>query len=477
MAEARGVRVGVQKFGGFMSRMVMPNIGAFLAWGLVTAFFLATGWTPNEQLATLIDPTMKYLLPTLIAYTGGTMVHGKRGGVIGAIAAIGVVIGAEMTMLLGAMAMGPFAAWCLKQVDKFFDGKVKPGFEMLVSNFSLGILGAILMCLGFLAVGPIFSAIMSVLTMGVDWVVSNGLTPLAAIFVSPGQVLFLNNAINHGIMVPLGTEQVAQFGKSILFFVEANNGPMSGVLLAFCLFGRGVFKRTAPGSLIIALFGGIGEVYFPYVLAKPKMILGTILGSMTSIFIFQTFGGGAVAAPSPGSIFAFIMVSPPSCLAINLIGFFAGMAVAFVVSMLLLKTDKSADDEGDAEMLAGTLETAGISTAAVSAGASAAAAPAAEGDFTAVKTVYVCCDAGMGSSAMGASVLKSKVQKAGLAVTVANKQVDNIPDDVDMVITLEGLVDRARASAPREGVIFYPITNFLDNSQYDVIVGKLKGEE
>ena len=477
MAEARGVRVGVQKFGGFMSRMVMPNIGAFLAWGLVTAFFLATGWTPNEQLATLIDPTMKYLLPTLIAYTGGTMVHGKRGGVIGAIAAIGVVIGAEMTMLLGAMAMGPFAAWCLKQVDKFFDGKVKPGFEMLVSNFSLGILGAILMCLGFLAVGPIFSAIMSVLTMGVDWVVSNGLTPLAAIFVSPGQVLFLNNAINHGIMVPLGTEQVAQFGKSILFFVEANNGPMSGVLLAFCLFGRGVFKRTAPGSLIIALFGGIGEVYFPYVLAKPKMILGTILGSMTSIFIFQTFGGGAVAAPSPGSIFAFIMVSPPSCLAINLIGFFAGMAVAFVVSMLLLKTDKSADDEGDAEMLAGTLETAGISTAAVSADASAAAAPAAEGDFTAVKTVYVCCDAGMGSSAMGASVLKSKVQKAGLAVTVANKQVDNIPDDVDMVITLEGLVDRARASAPREGVIFYPITNFLDNSQYDVIVSKLKGEE
>ena len=477
MAEARGVRVGVQKFGGFMSRMVMPNIGAFLAWGLVTAFFLATGWTPNEQLATLIDPTMKYLLPTLIAYTGGTMVHGKRGGVIGAIAAIGVVIGAEMTMLLGAMAMGPFAAWCLKQVDKFFDGKVKPGFEMLVSNFSLGILGAILMCLGFLAVGPIFSAIMSVLTMGVDWVVSNGLTPLAAIFVSPGQVLFLNNAINHGIMVPLGTEQVAQFGKSILFFVEANNGPMSGVLLAFCLFGRGVFKRTAPGSLIIALFGGIGEVYFPYVLAKPKMILGTILGSMTSIFIFQTFGGGAVAAPSPGSIFAFIMVSPPSCLVINLIGFFAGMAVAFVVSMLLLKTDKSADDEGDAEMLAGTLETAGISTAAVSADASAAAAPAAEGDFTAVKTVYVCCDAGMGSSAMGASVLKSKVQKAGLAVTVANKQVDNIPDDVDMVITLEGLVDRARASAPREGVIFYPITNFLDNSQYDVIVGKLKGEE
>ena len=480
MAQATGVRVGVQKFGGFMSRMVMPNIGAFLAWGLVTAFFLATGWTPNEQLATLIDPTMKYLLPTLIAYTGGTMVHGKRGGVIGAVAAIGVVIGADMTMLLGAMAMGPFAAWCLKQVDKFFDGKVKPGFEMLVSNFSLGILGAILMCLGFLAVGPVFAAIMNVLTMGVDWVVTNGLTPLAAIFVCPGQVLFLNNAINHGIMVPLGTEQVAEFGKSILFFVEANNGPMSGVLLAFCVFGRGVFKRTAPGSLIIALFGGIGEVYFPYVLSKPKMILGTILGSMTSIFIFQTFGGGAVAAPSPGSIFAFIMVSPPSCMVVNLIGFFAGMAVAFVVSALLLKTDKSVDDEEDAEMLAGTLESAGIAAvpvAEVEVGSAAAASSVApEADFSSVKTVYVCCDAGMGSSAMGASVLKSKFQKAGLQVSVANKQVDNIPADVDMVVTLEGLVDRARASAPREGVIFYPISNFLDNSEYDVIVKKIKGE-
>lgn len=411
------------------------------------------------------------------------MVHGKRGGVIGAIGAIGVVIGADMTMLLGAMAMGPLAAWCLKQVDAFFDGRVKPGFEMLVSNFSLGILGAILMCIGFLAVGPIFAAIMSVLTAGVDWVVSHGLTPLAAIFVSPGQVLFLNNAINHGIMVPLGTEQVAELGKSILFFVEANNGPMSGVLLAFCFFGSGVFKRTAPGSLIIALFGGIGEVYFPYVLAKPKMILGTILGSMTSIFIFQTLGGGAVAAPSPGSIFAFIMVSPPSCMLVNLFGFFAGMAVAFLVSMLLLKTDKGGDAEGDAEMLAGTLDAAGVTAAGMpSAGTStpaqekpSAAAPSADADYTSVKTVYVCCDAGMGSSAMGASVLKSKLQKACLAVTVANKQVDNIPADADLVITLEGLLDRAKASAPRDGVIFHPISNFLDNAEYDAIVDRIKG--
>lgn len=472
MSTEVSLKIKVQKFGAFLSSMVMPNIGAFIAWGIVTAFFIPTGWIPNEKLNELVGPTLTYLLPILIGYTGGYNIHGKRGGVIGAITTMGVVIGADVTMLIGGMVMGPVSAWALKKVDQILEGKVKPGLEMLVDNFSLGIIAAALMIIGFWGVQPIFSAILSVLASGVDWVVSRGLTPLASIFVAPGQVLFLNNAINHGIMVPLGTQQVLEAGKSILFFVEANNGPLTGVLLAFCMFGKGIAKKTAPTAAIIALFGGIGEVYFPYVLMKPKMILGTILGSMTSLFIFQTFGGGAVAAPSPGSIFAFMMVSPKDSFLVNLIGFFAGMAVAFIVSAMLLKSDKTLDD--DANLSESMVSTTGQATINTMNMKEVIESASKENDFTKVRTIYVCCDAGMGSSAMGASVLKSKVHKARLPITVKNKSISSIPDDADMIITLEGLLERAKASVNKENVIFIGITNFLDNAQYDDIVEKLK---
>lgn len=460
-------KIKVQKFGAFLSAMVMPNIGAFVAWGIITAFFIPTGWIPNEELGELVGPTLTYLLPILIAYTGGYNVYERRGGVIGTVATMGVIIGADVTMLIGAMMMGPASAWILKKFDKLLEGKVRPGLEMLVDNFSLGIIAAILMIFGYFGIEPVISFILEILTNGVNWVVDNGLTPLASIFVAPGQVLFLNNAINHGIMVPLGTQQVAEFGKSILFFVEANNGPLTGVLLAYCVFGKGIAKKTAPTATIIALFGGIGEVYFPYILMKPKLILGTILGSMTSLTIFQIFGGGAVAAPSPGSIFAFLMVSPKDSILVNALGFFTGMAVSFLVAGFLLKRDKS-DDDG--AFVAESLTTAADKVIDTDSQSSTRA-----GMYANIKNIYICCDAGMGSSAMGANILKSKVQKARLEIEVGNRSISNIPDDADMIITLDGLLERAKNSVKNpDDIIFIGITNFLENAEYDKIIEKLK---
>ena len=224
-----GVRVRVQKLGTALSNMVMPNIGAFIAWGLITALFIKAGWLtgifhglqdPDGWVAKIggwgtyegggiVGPMITYLLPLLIGYTGGRMVYGNRGAVVGAIATMGVVAGADVPMFMGAMIMGPLGGWLMKKLDALWDGKIRPGFEMLVDNFSAGILGLILAIFGFFGIGPIVSAFTRAAGNGVDFLVDHDLLPLTSLFIEPAKVLFLNNAINHGVLTPLGTTQAS----------------------------------------------------------------------------------------------------------------------------------------------------------------------------------------------------------------------------------------------------------------------------
>jgi len=454
----------VQRFGNFLSGMVMPNLGVFVAWGLLTALFIPTGYFPNADLANLVSPIITYALPLLIGYTGGHIVHGARGGAIGALATMGVIVGSDVTMLAGAMVMGPFAAFLLKHVDRFFASRVKAGFEMLVSNFSMGILGLLIVIAGYLAIGPAFAVVLAVLSAGVNWILANDLLPLLAVPVAPGQVLFLNNAINHGIMAPLGIQQVAEQGRSILFLVDANPGPSVGTLLAITVFGRGLAKRTAPMAALIAGVGGIGEVYFPFVLMNPKLVLATMGGIATSLSMFVLFDGGTVATPSPGSIFAMLALTPKGALAGNLIGFFAGMAVAFVLAALLLKTGKRRGDDDDEIAEGDAVERDRINAGLAAAGT--AGQP--------IRSVVVACDAGMGSSAMGASILATKVRKAMLDVTVTNSKIEEIPKGVDLIVTHTNLMDRTRRQHDDGSVRFMAITNFVEASQFDAIVDVLR---
>ena len=247
----------LQKFGAFLSGMVMPNIGAFIAWGLITALFIPTGWLPNEYLGKLVGPMISYLLPVLIGYTGGKLVYGTRGGVVGAIATMGVIIGSSIPMFLGAMIMGPLGGYCIKKFDKLIDGKIATGFEMLVNNFSSGILGGILAIIAYSVIGPVVNSFSVALGNAAQWVTNAKLLPLIAIFVEPGKILFLNNAINHGIFDPLGIAQVKEVGKSIFFLLESNPGPGLGILLAYWMYGKGNAKQSAPGAIIIQFLGGI----------------------------------------------------------------------------------------------------------------------------------------------------------------------------------------------------------------------------
>jgi PTS system mannitol-specific IIC component len=349
--QGTGLKANIQRLGAFLAGMIMPNIAAFIAWGLITALFIPTGWVPNAKLGALVDPIIHILLPVLIGYTGGRIVHGQRGAVVGAVATMGVVLSAEQPMLLGAMIVGPLAAYLLMWVDRFTEERTRAGFEMLVDNFTAGILGGAMAVLGIYAIGPVVRSITTAAGHGVDYLVSHDLLPFASLIIEPGKVLFLNNAINHGVLAPLGVAQAAQHGKSILFMLESNPGPGLGLLLAYLLFGPRSLRPSVPAAIIIQFFGGIHEIYFPYVLIKPRMILATILGGASGIIIFLITGAGLVATPSPGSIFAYAAVTPKG----GWFGVFAGVLVAAAVSfgvgsaLLGFGRLKEEDEETEAE--------------------------------------------------------------------------------------------------------------------------------
>ncbi|WP_054939546.1 PTS mannitol transporter subunit IICB [Paenibacillus ihuae] len=469
-----GARVKLQQFGRILSGMVLPNIGAFIAWGLITALFIPTGWIPNETLAALVGPMITYLLPLLIGYTGGTMVHGKRGGVIAATVTMGVIVGTTVPMFLGAMIVGPLSAWILKQFDKAVDGKIKAGFEMLVNNFSLGIIGGALTLGALKGIGPVIQSLTDILADGVQVLVDHNLLPLVNIIIEPAKVLFLNNAINQGILSPIGVGQAAEVGKSILFMLESNPGPGLGILLAYWLFGKGSAKSSAPGAIIIHFLGGIHEIYFPYILMNPRLILAVIGGGMSGTFTFQMLDAGLVASPSPGSIFAYFAMTPKGGYVPMLAGVIVATAVSFVLAALLLKTVKKTDeDEMDLEEAAARVKN--MKAAGSVSGAASAAAVNTSANVRSkseVHKIVFACDAGMGSSAMGASVLRKKLQNAGVNITVVNSAVSEIPADADIVVTQKTLTDRAIASNPNAEHI--SIDNFLKSPKYDELVERLK---
>jgi PTS system mannitol-specific IIC component len=343
------VRAAIQRFGGYLAAMVLPNIGAFIAWGLITALFIPTGWLPDATLAKLVTPIITYLLPVLIGYTGGRLVHGQRGAVVGAVATLGITVGSDVPMFLGAMIVGPLTAYLLKLWDDWMGEKVAPGFKMLVDNFSAGIIGGAMAVLGMLGIGPAVQALTNWLGSGVQALINVHLLPLASIIIEPAKVLFLNNAVNHGILGPIGVQQAALHGKAIEFLMEPNPGPGLGILLACLLFGPRVMRPSVPGAIVIQFLGGIHEIYFPYVLAKPKLVLAAIAGGAMGVLTFVITGAGTTATPSPGSIIAVLAVTPKGSYFGDILGVLVAAAVSFAVGSALLGFGRSerlvAEDE------------------------------------------------------------------------------------------------------------------------------------
>jgi PTS system mannitol-specific IIC component len=469
------VKQSVQKFGRILSSMVMPNIGAFIAWGLITAFFIPTGWMPNEKLGSLVGPMLTYLLPLLIGYTGGSLFgNGVRGGVVGAISTMGVIVGADIPMFLGAMIAGPLGGYCIRIFDEGVLHRVPTGFEMLVNTFSAGIIGGLLALLCNVLIGPVVAFCTTGLGNGVQWLVDQHLLPLTSIIVEPAKVLFLNNAINHGVFTPLGTQQASELGRSIYFMIESNPGPGLGLLLAYCLVGKGTAKSSAPGAVIIHFFGGIHEIYFPFVLMNPILILAMIAGGFTGVLIITLLGGGLVAPAAPGSIFAEMIMTPKGAYLANILGIIGAGTVSFVLSTFLLKAFGKEDlslEAAQSKTQAAKAESKGLPAELVE-----LAAKLVENKQTpaaAIKKIIFACDAGMGSSAMGAAKLKKKINAAGIQnIEVKHSPVSEVPSDADLIICHKELAERAAGANPSAKLV--PITDFLSAPEYDEVIELLK---
>ena len=509
--EKKGFGRKVQAFGSFLSSMIMPNIGAFIAWGFIAAIFIDNGWLPNKDLAQLADPMIKFLIPLLIAFSGGRLIHGLRGGIIAATSTMGVIVALPDTpMLLGAMIMGPLVGWLMKKTDEIVQPRTPQGFEMLFNNFSAGILGFIMTILSFEILAPIMKFIMHILSVAVEALVHAHLLPIVSIIVEPAKIVFLNNAINHGVFTPLGADQAATAGQSILYAIESNPGPGFGVLLAYMIFGKGTAKTTSYGAGIIHFLGGIHEIYFPYVLMRPMLFISVILGGMTGVATYQATGFGFKSPASPGSFIVYCINAPRGEFLHMLLGVVLATLVSFAVSAIILKFTKEPKQDleaataqmeatkGKKSSVSSKLSSKENNQQASTTGATAGATSTEESnnseddadqlldnyntedvdahDYSNVNHVIFACDAGMGSSAMGASMLRNKFKKAGISdVNVTNTAINQLPNDAQLVITQKTLTDRAIKQVPN--AIHISVDNFLNSPRYEELLNNLKKEE
>lgn len=468
----------IQKFGRYLSNMVQPNIGAFIAWGLITAFFIPTGWFPNETLAKLVSPMLTYLLPILIAYSGGNMVYGHRGGVVGSIMAAGVIVGSNIPMFLGAMITGPLGAFLIKKLDEIISPKIPTGFEMLINNFSAGILGMILAIISLYLIGPAVEMISNALSNGVKILVDLKLLPLVSIIVEPAKVFFLNNAINHGVFSPIGIQQVTESGKSIFFTIETNPGPGLGVLLAYSIFGKGNSKATAPGAAIIHFFGGIHEIYFPYILMNPILIMALIIGGMSGVLTTLILKGGLIAVPAPGSIIAMLAVTPKGGFIATIGSVLISAIITFLLSSIFVKKSHSEEnleeaiEKSKSNKSLNSNDTKNKEKNIISQINEMTLEEALKNNIK-INKIVVACDAGMGSSAMGATILKKLATEKGIEnITIVNSAISNLDDSADIIITQKSLTALAKEKMPNK--IHLSINNFMDKNFYKEVLDKIK---
>ncbi|MGW7863790.1 PTS mannitol transporter subunit IICB [Staphylococcus xylosus] len=505
--ENNGIGRKVQAFGSFLSSMIMPNIGAFIAWGFIAAIFIDGGWWPNKDLSQLAGPMISYLIPLLIAYSGGRLIHEMRGGIIAAVATMGVIVALPDTpMLLGAMIMGPLVGWLMKKTDEFIQPRTPQGFEMLFNNFSAGILGFIMTIVGFKILAPIMEFIMHVLSLAVEALVHAHLLPLVSIIVEPAKIVFLNNAINHGVFTPLGADQASSAGQSILYTIESNPGPGLGILVAYMIFGTGTAKATSYGAGIIHFLGGIHEIYFPYVLMRPLLFVAVILGGMTGVATYSLLDFGFKSPASPGSFIVYMLNAPKGEFLHMIIGVLLAAIVSFIVAAIILKftkepeedleaaTEKMEASKGKKSSVSSKLKGNEDSNATSTTGAAGATTTNSDStdtqseedlldnydtenvdahDYSKVNHVIFACDAGMGSSAMGASMLRNKFKKADIQdVDVTNTAINQLPSDAQLVITQKKLTDRAIKQVPN--AIHISVDNFLNSPRYDELLENLK---
>ena len=435
-----------RRVGHYLSGMIMPNVSVFITWGIITTLIQYLRGPLQSSFLEMDRLMIQFLFPVLIAYTGGRLIE-NRAGVVAAVAVIGMLTESEDPQILGAMVIGPLIGWIVFLFDKYVLPKVKPGYEMLVRNFSAGILGMLFGYLSLVFIGPIIAGITNEIGFFVGWLIQRNLLLFTNLFIEPLKVLFLNNTLNHGILTPLGIEQAGDAGTSILFLIETNPGPGLGVLLAFILFSRKELKATASGAFMIHLFGGIHEIYFPFVLLNPLLFAAVILGGMSGTLVFEMFQVGLKVPASPGSIVVILANAPQEMLLGVASGIAGSTLVSFIIAALVIRKDQTKKEISEKVT-----------------------------KVTEIRTILFACDAGMGSSAMGASLMRQQLQASGISIPVDYTSIYRVNDDPHLLlITQNELKHLAEIQAPHAQLV--TIGNFLDQEEYTKVITMLTDEQ
>jgi PTS system mannitol-specific IIC component len=435
-----------RRVGHYLSGMIMPNVSVFITWGIITTLIQYLRGPLQSSFLEMDRLMIQFLFPVLIAYTGGRLIE-NRAGVVAAVAVIGMLTESEDPQILGAMVIGPLIGWIVFLFDKYVLPKVEPGYEMLVRNFSAGILGMLFGYLSLVFIGPIIAGITNQIGFFVGWLIQRNLLLFTNLFIEPLKVLFLNNTLNHGILTPLGIEQAGDAGTSILFLIETNPGPGLGVLLAFILFSRKELKATASGAFMIHLFGGIHEIYFPFVLLNPLLFAAVILGGMSGTLVFEMFQVGLKVPASPGSIVVILANAPQEMLLGVASGIAGSTLVSFIIAALVIRKDQTKKEISEKVT-----------------------------KVTEIRTILFACDAGMGSSAMGASLMRQQLQASGISIPVDYTSIYRVNDDPHLLlITQNELKHLAEIQAPHAQLV--TIGNFLDQEEYTKVITMLTDEQ
>lgn len=436
----------IRRVGHYLSGMIMPNVGVFITWGIITTLIRYMQGPLQQSFIGMDQLMIRFLLPVLIAYTGGRMIQ-ERAGVVAAIAVIGMLVDAEDPQMLGAMVIGPLVGWSVFLFDKYVYPRVRPGYEMLVRNFSAGILGMLFGYLSLLFIGPFIVGVTNRIGLFVGWLIQRNLLLFTNVFIEPLKVLFLNNTLNHGILTPLGIEQAEETGTSLLFLIETNPGPGLGILLAFILFSRKDLKATASGAFMIHLFGGIHEIYFPFVLLNPRLFAAVILGGMSGTLVFELFQVGLKVPASPGSLVVILANTPQEMLLGVIGGIAASTLVSFSLAGIVLRKDPVHKEISEKVKI-----------------------------VTEIRKILFACDAGMGSSAMGASLMRQQLKEKGIPIPVDYTSIYRVQDDPHLLLIIQNeLLHLAEMQAPHAQIM--TIGNFLDQSEYEQVVRLLTEEQ
>lgn len=442
------------RLGRIYSSIVFKNISVIIAAGIINVLFGQNGWFPNERFSQFIDPLYTYVIPLLLAFTGGKITGGHRGGLVASLAVLGLIQSSDIPMIIGAIFFSPPIGSVFSKLEKAVKGYFPIGSELLLTNIIDAMVSILLLFLMCFIIGPILNNGILLLNRGLITFIQSDWLPFVSFVIEPAKVLFLNNISNHGIVGPLGVQQTKELGKSIFFLLEANPGPGLGMLLACFVRGSNEEKVRLKSTIAIQSIGGIHEVYFPYVLSKPILFLSVIAGGFTGVFLFSTFQVGLVSTASPASILFIFFLTPKHDFIFLFIGIALSAFVSFLLSFLFLKQGASFIDQTEENEQSPVIPNQ------------------TQVHLQPIRRVIVACDGGMASSSMEAAILRKKLQSSPLDLVVDYSSIDEIPKDTDVIICHRRFSPSIASNYP--GILNFGLHSLSNESEYTNIIKTLE---